>query len=177
MAYLNPEINAFHASNFEVVISNIPTLDDPSDIFMYHNFIKSVSLPGYTLTTMDSQWTKENYINPLSRANNDLGDLSITFKVNEYMMNYFLMAQYITMTRYGVNNHADEDFRIKTNVIKAISVNMLDNQKNVLGTVEYNTLWPTSISGLELNYAQSNEVEFTVTFKFQEIFYRIKSKE
>lgn len=177
MAYLNPEINAFHASNFEVVISNIPTLTDPSDMFMYHNFIRSVSLPGYQLTTYDSTWTKENYINPLSRANNDLGDLSITFKVNEYMMNYFLMAKYITMTRYGENNNKGVDPRIKENVIKSICINMLDNQKNVLGTVEYNKLWPSTITGLELDYTNSSEVEFTVAFKFQELFYRLKTEE
>lgn len=169
----NPGINTFHSGNFEVTISNLPTLPEMSDMHMYHNFIRSVSLPGYNQGTYESQWRGEHYLNPLNHKNDNLGDLSITFRINESMMNYFYMAKYIMDIRYEVNDSKAKDPRLKKNVIEAISIVMLDNQKNRIGKVEYNVCLPTSISGLDIDYTNSNEVDFTVTFKFQELFYNL----
>jgi hypothetical protein len=167
-----PSINTFHASNFELTISNVPTIKTESDLHMYHNFVRSISLPGYNMNVYDSTFMGENYVHPLNRMNDNLGDLSITFRLNEHMLNYFYMAQYLMDMRYAVNDSEAKDHRMKKNVIEAITITMLDNQHNRLANIEYNTCLPTAVSGLEVDYTNSNEVDFTVTFKFQEVHFR-----
>ena len=110
-------------------------------------------------------------MNAADHSNSELGDLSITFKLDETLLNYFFMASYVMNMRYGINDSKDFDYRMKKNVIKKISISILDNQKNVCGYIHYDNCIPSSISGIEVNYYTADEIEFTVSFKFQEVHF------
>ncbi len=166
----NPTINTFHDSNFKVIISNIPTLQYENEISLYHNFIRSVSIPGFSIDMIMSEWRGEHYLNPGSHKNNELGDLTITFKLTEDLMNYFYMAEYIMNMRYEhIDNTDDPGKRMKMNFIKAIDIDILNNSKNKIANIKFSRCFPVNISSLDLDYTNGNEVDFTVTFKFTEI--------
>jgi len=167
----NPQINTFHGTNFVVTISNIPTLEYENELSLYHNFIRSISLPGFSIDMILSDWRGEQYLNPGSHKNNELGDVSITFQLTENLMNYFYMAQYIMDMRYEYSDtNADGgDYRIKMNFIKAIDVDILDNSKRKVANIKFSRCFPTEISNIELDYTNGQEMSFTVTFKFTEL--------
>jgi len=167
----NPQINTFHDTNFKVIISNIPTLEYENEMALYHNFIRSISLPGFSIDMIMSEWRGEHYLNPGSHKNNDLGDITITFKLTENLMNYFYMAQYIMDMRYEEADNTSDDpaDRMKMNFIKSIDVDIVDNSKRKVANIKFSRCFPINISALELDYTNGQEVDFTVTFKFTEI--------
>ena len=176
----NPQINTFHDTNFKVVISNIPTLQVENELDLFHNFISNVSMPGFSIDLIESQWRGEHYLNPGSHKNNDLGDLTITFKVNENLMNYFYMAQYVMDMRYEHTDHpTDPEDRMKMNFIKNIDIMILSNQKQHIANIKFSRLFPISISALTLDYKDTNgsEVSFDVTFKFTEIHFGLVNEQ
>ena len=165
-----PSINDFHNSNYQVVLSNMPGLPKESDMAMYHNFVKDVTLPGFSLETMVTKHMGEDYLHNMgSRKNNELGDLSITFKANEGLLNYYYLVRWMTAIRYQKNDNFDADTRMKENVIKNIFVNVLTNQKSNSGRISYEKCVPTSVSGLSLSYTDKSIVTFQASFKFQEM--------
>jgi len=167
----NPQINTFHGTNFKVTISNIPTLEFENELDLFHNFIRSISLPSFSIDMIMSEWRGEQYLNPGSHKNDSIGDVSITFKLTENLMNYFYMAQYVMDMRY---EHSDtkedgQDPRMKMNFIKAIDIDILNNSKKRVANIKFSRCFPTEISNIELDYTNGQEMEFTVTFKVTEI--------
>jgi hypothetical protein len=173
MSGKNPTVNTFHDSNFKVAISNVPTLEHINELSLYHNFIRSVSLPGFSIDMLTSDWRGEQSLHPGNHKNDDLGDITITFKLTEDLMNYFYMAQYIMDMRYENADNTDDDpkDRMKMNFIKAIDIMILDNSKRRVANIKFSRCFPTNISTLDLDYTNGNEVDFTVTFKFTEIHF------
>ena len=164
----NPAINTFHDSNFKVIISNIPTLEFENQLDLFHNYIRSIALPGFSIDMILSDWRGEQYLNPGSHKNSDLGEVTITFKVTENLLNYFYMSQYIMDMRYEHTDTTDDD-RMKMNFVKSIDVDILNNQKRKIANIKYSRCFPTNISDLNLDYTNGEEVDFTVTFKFTEV--------
>jgi len=167
----NPQINTFHGTNFKVHISNIPTVQYEHELDLFHNFVRSISLPGFSIDMIMSDWKGEQYLNPGSHKNDGLGDVSITFKLTENLMNYFYMAQYVMDMRYEYSDN-DSDApqnRMKMNFVKAIDIDILDNSKRTVANIKFSRCFPTEISNLELDYTNGQELDFTVTFKVTEI--------
>ena len=174
----NPQINTFHDSNFKVVISNIPTLEYEHDLDLFHNFVRRVVLPGFSIDMIESVWRGEHYQNPGSHKNDALGDITITFKVNENLMNYFYMAKYVMDMRYEYADNITDDpqDRMKMNFIKTIDVMILDNQKRHIANIKLSRCFPTNITSLTLEYTNGDEVEFDVTFKITEIHFGLTNE-
>ena len=173
MAYPNIAID----SNFYITISNMPGIDKMSTMKYYEEFVRSVSIPAYDLELYTSPLMGGDHIQPLSRQNNDLGELSITFKISEDYANYFFVMYYMMSLRYGVNNVFDAKFpdrpRLKQNAINEVVVFILDNQKNIIAHVRFKRCFITNLSGLDFNYGSDEELEFSVSIKYTEITFDI----
>jgi hypothetical protein len=167
-----PSINDFHNSNFLVVFANMPGIENESDMAVIHNFIKDITLPSFSLKTMTTKHQAASHLHNMgSRNNEDLGDLSINFKLSEGMYNYFLFANYIATNRQADN--ISETPKMKDNLITGIMVDMLDNQKNRIGRISFDRVVPTTVSGLSLNYQENGIVDFSVTFAFEEFAFEL----
>jgi hypothetical protein len=168
-----PGINDFHNSNFRVTLGDFPGAQ-ASDMSIFHNFVKSVSLPGFSLaTTTTSHFGVDELHNMGSRDNNDLGDLSIVFKLSEGLLNYFYIANYIQSVRHKANISKPGQEKQKDNIITSIAVDLLNNQEKAIARIHYFRCVPTSIDGLSLDYAQTGVLTFTTSFKFEEMTFEL----
>ena len=169
--------NVLHNDKWKITFSNIPTLDDMSEMKYFDNYVKSCSVPSYHMGDILSQLPMGMQIrHPLGgmKRNQELDDLVIKFKVSEDMYNYFVMFSWIQQLRYGQINPNHEDYFRKYS-IKKIIISMLDNQKRTVAELEFTNVLMGGISALDLSFGATSETEFDCTFKYEEVFYTIKN--
>jgi hypothetical protein len=162
-------INTFHEDNFTVGFSNFPkvfSIDNVQqvDLRMFEYFVKNVVIPDSSLETMDIDFRNAKQLSPISPANNDLPQLTIEFKADETLRNYFYFFSFIKRTRYGTI----EVDKFRDNVIKEIYVNALDNQGRIISRISFMKALPVSCGSLTLSVGQSNELSFSVSFAYEE---------
>lgn len=161
-------INAFHEDQWQVGFSNFPkvfSIDDKQqvDLRIFDYFVKNVVIPDSSLQTINIDYLNASQLSPISRANSDLPQLTIEFKVDESMRNYFYFFSYIKKMRYGTI-----DVKQRDNVIKEIYVNTLDNQNRMISRISFKNALPTSCGALNLQIGQSSELSFPVSFSYEE---------
>jgi len=169
--------NVLHSDKWRITFSNIPTMNDVSDMRYFDNYVKSCTIPNYSIGEILSQLPMGMQIrHPLGgmKRNQDLSTLSMTFKVSEDMYNYIIMFIWIQQLRYGqINPKHDDYFRKYT--IKRIIISMLDNEKRTVSEIRFTNVFLSDISQLDLNFGSTEELSFTCTFSYEEIFYDIKN--
>jgi hypothetical protein len=169
-----PGINDFHNSNFKVYIDEFPGLTF-NGVDVFHNFIRSITLPSFSLETMVTKHMGEDHLHNVgSHKNSDVGDLGISFKVSESLLNYFGLANYMQSVRYQ-DNQSDSS-RMKDYHIGAIIVELLNNQKTPICRVFFRKVVPTNISGLSLDYTNGSVLTFDATFKFEQVNFELLSE-
>jgi len=170
--------NLFHSDKWQISFSNLPTLETIRDMRIYDNFVKSVSIPEYTMGELYSHIKGFKIRHPVAGiwANEDLSQLSIEFKMSEDMRNYLNLFEWIQALRYGkvTNFNSEEDF-FRLYTIKSINLNLLDNQKRSIAVWRFTEAFLLSLSSLTLNTGTSDEVTFSCGFSYQEIFYEAKT--
>jgi hypothetical protein len=169
--------NVMHSDKWKIMFSNIPVLDDPSQMKYFDNYVKSCTIPNYAIGEILSQLPNGFQVrHPLGgmKRNQDLGSLGLTFKVSEDMFNYLVLFTWIQQLRYGaINPNHKEAFR-KYN-IKRIVISMLDNEKRTVAEITFTNAFLSDISQLDLNFGTTEELSFACTFNYEEIFYSIKN--
>ena len=88
--------NLFHGSKCRVVFSNVPTLTSMLNINLYDLYVKQVQIPSYNVLEYYSEFKGERKIHPISRQNTELQQLSIIFKCDEELANYFNLFEYLS---------------------------------------------------------------------------------
>jgi hypothetical protein len=171
-----PSINDYHNSNFLVTMSNMPGIQAEHDMAVFHNFIREVTLPGFSLNTLTTNFKGEQHLHNVgTQKNTNLDDITITFKLSEGLYNYFLIANYITSVRYEKNYTAEAGGpeQMKKNNIKNIFIDLLNNEKKPVGRLTYTNCVPVTLSNLNLSYTDTNIVTFTSTFRFEELGFEL----
>ena len=161
--------NTFKSSNWQVVFSNMPSVENFKDMRYFTNMVKSVTLPDYSLPIFKSEiqgWTMRHPEAP--KPNQNLSDLLITFRMSEDMKNYLILLDFTRQIRYGQIN--DEILREYT--IKQIMVNLLDNQARPIATIGFTNAFLTNLSSVNLDMGQASEMDFSCTFSYEEIIYK-----
>ena len=168
-------INSFTGDKISLVFSNIPTINNATKdlAFLYQNFVKRVSIPSYNLEMTQSFYMNNVLNNPISKKNDELGDLQVEFFLDENSLNYFNMFQYILRLRYGETDNPSK--RRKENLarlydIKTISLLLLDNQRITRKIIEFSECFIVGLSELIFEFGQAEKVPFVVNFKYQEVF-------
>ncbi len=169
--------NVLHGDKWKITFSNLPTIDDLSEMRYFDNYVKSCTLPSYSMGEMISQLPMGMQIrNPLGgmKRNQDLGTLNMSFKVSEDMYNYLILFSWMQQLRYGKIDPNHKDFFRKYS-IKRIIVSMLDNQKRTVSEMTYTNAFVTDLGELGLSYGTTEELSFTCAFSYEEVFYKIKN--
>lgn len=164
-------ISTFHQDKFAVQFSNFPMIlgeTEKIDMRVFDYFVKNVTIPDYSMTVDNIDFQNEVRLQPMSRANADLGQITVEFKANEDLRNYYYLWMYIRQVRYA-DQHPTSEACINT-----IKVLMNDNQNREIGTLEYRRCFPQSIGSLSLTYGDSSELSFPVSFLFEESVLTLK---
>lgn len=169
--------NVLHSDKWKITFSNIPTLQDTSDMRYFDNYVKSCVLPPYTMGEILSQLPMGMQIrHPLGgmKRNQELGTLNMTFKLSEDMYNYYILYQWIHDLRYGDLSPDHEDlFRKYT--IKRLVLSMLDNQKRTVSEITFTNVFLSELGSLNLNFGSTDELSFDCVFSYEEFTHKMKN--
>ena len=144
-------------------------------------FCNSVKLPELTLPTI----TQPSYLKDIDVAGNKLeyGDLTIKFLVDEDMVNYISLHNWITGIGFpetteqyetlitNVDGVQDPLIQFSDGVLKILNSNYNSNV-----TVIFKDLYPTSLTPLEFSADLQDIKYFTAQATFKYTIYNIKSK-
>ena len=164
--------NVLHGDKWRVTFSNIPSLEDSSEMKYFDNYVKTCNIPSYSMGEILSQLPMGMQIrHPLGgmKRNQDLGDLTMSFNVSEDMYNYLILVSWMQQLRYGQIDPRHEDFFRKYS-IKRVIVSMLDNQKRTVANLTFTNVLLHDVGALDLRYGSTEEVSFTCAFKYEEMF-------
>lgn len=161
------KINVFHQDNFTCHFSNFPELFEDAgqkiDLGLYDMFVKNVVIPDMNIEVVPIEYQNTVQWQPISKANSDLPQIIIEFKADENLRNYYYLFSYIKKMRYGSNPNS-----LRSNTIKAIGINTLDNQYKKMGRLEFTEALPVSVGSLTLMSGDSEELSFAVSFQYEE---------
>lgn len=170
--------NTFHNDKWQVSFSNIPSLETIRDMRMYDNYVKSVVFPDYNLGEIFSDIKGFRIRHPLGgvKANEDLSQIQIEFKLSEDMKNYLNLFEWMQALKYGQvgDFNSEEDF-FRKYTIKSINLNILDNQKRPIAIWRFTEAFLVTLSSISLDAGISEEIPFSCNFSYEEIFYETKS--
>lgn len=178
MSSTNQFPNLFHSDKWQAQFSNLPSIASYRDMRIYDNYVKSIVLPDYNMDVIYSDFQGFRIMHPDGgfKANYDLSQLQVEFKVSEDMLNYIYLFEFMKALKYGDTTgfeNPDEIFR--KNTIKAITINILDNQKRNIADWKFTNAFLISMSSLSLEMGSSEEITFACNFAYQEIKYETKS--
>jgi len=172
------QINTFHSDKWQISFSNLPTLETIRDMRIYDNFVKSVTLPDYSMGEMYSDMMGFRIRHPIAgiKANYDLNNITIEFKLSEDMRNYLNLFEWMRALKYGrVEGFNSEEEFFRKYTIKSINLMLLDNQKRTIAVWRFTEAFLLSLGSISLNTGTSDEVTFSCNFSYQEIFYEAKN--
>ena len=160
--------NMFHSDKWSAIFSNIPNAnpDVKIDNRLFNLYIKSVALPDLQLDTANTDFKNGSVRQMMSRANDNLQQLSIEFKLSEDMRNYYILYEYLVATRYG--QILDKDKWLRNNVIDNLKISCLDNQNREIGGIIFTNAILTSIGSLSLTMGTADNVTFVTSWAYEE---------
>jgi hypothetical protein len=161
--------NTFHSDNFQVIFSNIPQPIEDTEkikIGVLNNYVKMVTLPDYNLETIKSDFFNMSRSNPSSRYNSELSQLTIEFKLDEDMDNYFCLHKWMNELRKG--NPTKDNTLLHESNISSIQFILKDNQKRNRKIMTFKECVLISLGSLPLEFGTAQEVLFTTTFEYHD---------
>lgn len=161
--------NVQHSDKWSIVFSNIPGYTPKSentDMGIYDYYVKDVTFPSLTLELVQSHFRDYQINHQISKINDTLNDLTISFSLSEGMMNYYYIYQYIREMRERHNVEHEKWFRL--NFIKEIDITFLDNEKRPVVKYKFHNGFITDLSSLTLTNGVDDELRFTITVKYED---------
>lgn len=159
-------VNTFHKSKWVCRFSNIPTIHITEELAAYDYNVKSITVPNFDLEEILSRYHGSVIRHPVTKPNDNLPPLDIEFKVDEEMMNYFYILEWICELKYGQNVSTT---LIRDNSIKSIDLTLLDNQKREKRRLTFTNALIKSVSSLTLGMGNDDEVTFRASFTYEEM--------
>jgi len=163
--------NTQFSDKFRVIFSNIPgftpnNLNNFLNFDLYELYIKSVNFPSLDVSYIESDFVNYHINHPISRINQDLVDLTITFKMSEDMLNYYYLYNWMRDLRNQKNTDNKKFFRL--NFVNDIKVIFLDNEKREKIKYIFTNCFITNLSNISLEFGSANEITFDVSFKIED---------
>jgi len=162
--------NVQHSDKWSVIFSNIPgyvpTISDNTDMGIYDLYVKEMTFPDLSLELVQSHFMDYQINHQISKINDTLNDLSITFSLSEGLKNYYHIYDWIRSMRERKNVDREKWFRL--NLIKEIKVIFMDNEKRPVSKFTFINCFITNLSSLNLTNGIDDELRFTVTIKYED---------
>ena len=163
--------NTQHSDKWKVIFSNIPgytpDITDNTTMGLYDLFVKDLTFPSLSLKLVQSHFRNYEINHQISKINDELGDLTITFKASEGILNYWYIFSWIKSMREQENIDDEKWFRL--NVIKETKVLFLDNQKRPKYRYIFSNGFIVNLSSLILTNGLDNEITFDITIHYEDV--------
>lgn len=165
-------INLQHSDKWSINFSNIPgykpnARNNNDNMNLYDLFIKEVTFPDLSLALIKSDYRNYSINHQISKINDNLSELSVTFKLSEGMINYIHIFNWMKAMREQENINDEEWFRL--NFIKAININFLDNQKRPTFKYIFENCFVTNLSSLTLTNGVDDEMTFSISITYEDL--------
>lgn len=159
--------NNFSSDKWKVTFSNVPLLsgEEKIDMRLIDGYVKTVTLPDLTAEYVNSDFLGSVIRHPISRENNDIGQVGIDMMLSEDMLNYYYFYNWIQQLRYG---DFDED-KLRECTVKRIIIQMLDNQNRAKNEFIFTNCLLTNVGSLNLTMGTSEEVTFPLILTHEQI--------
>lgn len=162
--------NIAHSDKWRLLFSNIPGYvpnveSNTDNMSLYDLFVKGVTFPAYTLELVQSNLGAYQINHPISKKNDNLGTVDVTFKLSEGMLNYYYIVKWIQELREGINSDKEKWFRL--NVIKEMKLFFMDNMKRDVFKYIFEKCYITDVGSLSLTNGSDVELEFTVSISYE----------
>jgi hypothetical protein len=141
-------------------------------MYLFDNYVKSVTLPNYDLAEIYSYYKNIVVRQPITRPNLDLPQLQITFRTTEDFQNYYKLMLWSMQIKYGQPDSSYSDL-IRKYTIKAINLHLLDNEKRERCITTFSNAFMSSISSIGLEQGSDQEALFTSSFTYEEVTSKI----
>lgn len=154
--------------------SNIPTLPYYRDMKYFDSYIKSFTLPGYSVPITNIDMEKGfQFRQPMGGmdVNRNFTDITIEFNVSEDMLNYLTIWKWIFNLRNGTEVPKDSPLRHYSCGIGTLS--LLDNLKRPVAKYHFTHMLPSDLTSLNFVSGQTEDLTFTVTFKYEEFGFEL----
>lgn len=162
--------NVQHSDKWSIVFSNIPSytpiVASNTDMGLYELYVKEMTFPNLSLELYQSHFMNYQINHQISKINDTLNDLSITFTVSEGLRNYYHIYNWIREMREQENVKDEKWFRL--NYINEIKVIFLDNEKRPVSKFTFINGFITDLSSLTLTNGTDQELRFTITIKYED---------
>jgi SUMO ligase MMS21 Smc5/6 complex component len=160
-------LNVSHAGKWRINFSNIPSVSNVTDLKLYENFCKSISIPDQNLDIDEVYDHNIKRFSINAKPNTNLSDFQITFKITEDMLNYYNLLEYLLQLKSGKVSTET----LKENIINNISLTSLDNNKRKRGILSFKNCLIHSISSFSLEYGTAEENQFTTNWLYEHLIY------
>ena len=133
---------------------------------LFTKFVASIDLPDFNLPNGTIRFGGHTEFEPYSMQDNTgISPLSITFKMNERLQNWYALYRWGRKIRTGKFDLDAKDLKIAE-----IAVEILDNQSKKTCELIFEDLLLTNVVKIPLEYGKSTEVGFTATFVFEDMY-------
>ena len=163
--------NVAHSDKFSVTFSNIPGYvpsvgSNVDNLNLYDLYVKEVTFPGITLDLVQSNFRNYQINHPSSKSNDNLSDISVTFKMSEGMLNYYYIYRWIKNLRETKN--VDNETFFRNNFIKQIRLAILDNQKRPKFYYDFSNGFIVDLGSVNFTNGIDEEITFNLTIKYED---------
>ena len=159
-----------------LTFSNIPSMSNMQDMRYFDNYIKTFTIPAYSIGMINTNGPMGFTVrHPLGgvKANQDLQELVVEFKISEDYLNYITIMMWIMQLRYGETNQKPTEL-FRDYVCKAAVLQLLDSTKRPVAHLKFTNLMPSSLSAVNLVMGSADTMSFSVGFTYEEIQYELK---
>ena len=160
-------INLASSNKWSLNLSNFPNMISSQNIQMlYETFVKSINLPPYNLSFIDSEFKDTIIHRPISKKNDEFESLSISFSLDENFENYFNLHLYLQKLRYSVDIPTTFLYQ---NTVRSIDVFCKNNQNISQKILRFSECMIENLGELVLEFGEYEAPSFTVDFKYREV--------
>lgn len=178
---LTSTVNSYNKNKWRVTFSNIPNFtgksEDQFDLSVINNNIRGVTIPDLTSPLLESFYMNERQEHPNPIGTKELNTVTIEIKADDILLNWHYFWSWIVANRTGQiarANLKDEEL-LRDNCIDIISVYFFDNAKQVKSKIEFQRCFISAISQTDLRYGISENNNFTVTFIFEGLTWKLQN--
>lgn len=165
-----PLPNVAHSDKFSVTFSNIPgyepTTSNTDNMSLYDLYVKDLTFPGITLDVEQSNFRNFHINHPVSKSNDNMREVSITFKMSEGLRNYYYIYKWMKGLRETENLDSEKWFRL--NFIKEVLITFLDNMKRPKFKYKLSNCFITDLSSVNFTNGVDEELSFNITLIYED---------
>lgn len=180
MPGLTTQINDYHKNKFEVRFSNVPNMTgyDKIDIHVFNNYIKGINLPDLSIPMLYSTTGQYRQLHPSPIGSRELHTVSIEFKIDEHMFNYWMLSSWLYQMRFGKpcgKKSLRGEELLRFDCIDAIEVCALDNDGRVISKIRFKHCIINNLSSLDLKYGAAELGTMIATFEVEEMEFCVEA--